>query len=207
MKFVSALGKMRQQVKELSYGDYKELSLTNRQYAFARSYQGSTVIVMVNNDDNACTMNVSANGEYTGALSGRKIKAEGCLSAEIAGNSGEIWIPATSGTVEVPKVEVPKVEMPKVEAPKAEEPKVEIPSVKVLNDSAAIEKTPSKEKKTEKKPLDLNKPYEEMSIEELQQVILNKLSSNGPLTDQMKKDVADNVYRDSLINWARSFQR
>ena len=64
---------------------------------------------------------------------------------------------------------------------------------------------PLEVKAEEKKPLDLNKPYEEMSIEELQQVILNKLSSNGPLTDQMKKDVAENVYRDSLLNWARSF--
>ena len=216
VKFISALGKIRQQVKELSYGDYKELSLTNRQYAFARSYQGSTVIVMVNNDDNACTMSASATGEYIGALSGRKIKAEGCLFAEIAGNSGEIWIPATSKDVQVPKVEMPKMEVPKEEEPKVEASKTEMKMVveskeessqdEVSKMETSKENEPSGEVKAEeKKPIDLNKPYEEMSIEELQQVILNKLSSNGPLTDQMKKDVAENVYRDSLLNWARSF--
>lgn len=207
VKFISALGKIRKQVKELSYGDYKELSLTNRQYAFARNYQGSSVIVMVNNDDNACTINVPANGEYTGALSGRKINAAGSLCAEIAGNSGEIWIPATSGQVEVPKVEIPSVEIPKseipnVEIPKADETKADETKAELMKNHATQEETRTEEKK----PLDLNKPLEEMSIEELQEVILGKLRNNGPLTDQMKKDVAENVYRDSLMNWVRSFR-
>lgn len=202
VKFISALGKIRKQVKELSYGDYKELSLTNRQYAFARNYQGSSVIVMVNNDDNACTINVPANGEYTGALSGRKINAAGSLCAEIAGNSGEIWIPATSGQVEVPEVEIPSVEIPKSEIPNVEIPKADETKAELMKNHATQEETRTEEKK----PLDLNKPLEEMSIEELQEVILGKLRNNGPLTDQMKKDVAENVYRDSLMNWARSFR-
>ena len=207
VKFVAALGKIRQQVKELSYGDYKELALTTRQYAFARTYQGLAVIVMVNNDDNACTINVPAHGEYTGALSGRKVSANGNLCVEIAGNFGEIWIPDTSANVEVPKVEIPKVETNRMEELKDEaklveaseaELKIEVASkVQMIVDENLAE--------VEQKPLDLNKPYEEMSIEELQEVILGKLRKNGPLTDQMKKDVAENVYRDSLLNWARSF--
>ncbi|MBQ8041584.1 MAG: alpha-amylase, partial [Lachnospiraceae bacterium] len=209
VKFISALGKIRKQVKELSYGDYKELLLTNRQYAFARNYQGSTVIVMVNNDDNACTINVPANGEYTGALSGRKVNAAGNLCAEIAGNSGEIWIPATSANIEVPRVEMPKVE---VEEPKIEQTPVETTKpVEETMTEIKVEVAPEvqkivEEKMAEKKSLDLNKPYEEMSIEELQEAILGKLRNNGPLTEQMKKDVAENVYRDSLLNWVRSFQ-
>lgn len=51
-----------------------------------------------------------------------------------------------------------------------------------------------------------NKPLEEMEIEELQQVILNKMAKNGPVTDDMKKTVYENVYKNSLINWARSFR-
>ena len=51
-----------------------------------------------------------------------------------------------------------------------------------------------------------DKPYEEMTVEELQQAVLQKLAKNGPVTEQMKKDVADNVYHDSLVNWVKSFR-
>lgn len=192
VKFISALGKIRQQVKELSYGDYKELSLTNRQYAFSRTYQGSSVIVMVNNDDNACTMNVPASGEYTGALLGKKITAAGSLVAEIGGNSGEIWVPATSGQIEVVPVEVPKMEVPKVEPMQGTSTQVEVDQVE--NAPVNVECV-----------LDLNKPYEEMSVEELHEVILGKMRKNGPVTEQMKRDVDNNTHHGSLITWARSF--
>ena len=49
------------------------------------------------------------------------------------------------------------------------------------------------------------KSYEEMSIEELQEAILERMRRNGPITDQMKKDVRENVYHNSLLNWIRSF--
>ena len=45
-----------------------------------------------------------------------------------------------------------------------------------------------------------------MSVSELQAEILAKLAANGPVTDRMRKDVADNVYRDSLLNWVKSFR-
>ena len=51
-----------------------------------------------------------------------------------------------------------------------------------------------------------NKPYEEMTVEELQAAVLERLAKNGPVTEQMKKDVAENVYHDSLVNWIKSFQ-
>ena len=52
---------------------------------------------------------------------------------------------------------------------------------------------------------DSNKSYEEMTVEELQAAILYRLSRNGPVTEQMKKDVYENVYHNSLINWIKSF--
>jgi hypothetical protein len=55
-------------------------------------------------------------------------------------------------------------------------------------------------------PLDLSKPYDQMSVEELQAAILQKLARNGPVTDQMRRDVAANVWRDSLLNWVKSFR-
>ena len=52
---------------------------------------------------------------------------------------------------------------------------------------------------------DKNKPYEEMTVKELQDAILEKMSRNGPVTEQMKKDVFDNVYHNSLVTWVKSF--
>ena len=31
------------------------------------------------------------------------------------------------------------------------------------------------------------------------------MEKNGPITDQMRRDVTENVYHDSLINWVKSF--
>ena len=212
VKFVTALGNIRQQVKELSYGDYKELMLTNRQYAYSRTYQGSSVIVMVNNDDNPYTISVPANGEYVGALSGRKVSARGNLSAEIAGNSGEIWVPETSAKLDIPVVEVPKVV--EVVKPVVAE-KVEPVIVSAVEEKLGVVDAEVIETKNEDveildkvgaaKTLNLNKPYEEMTIEELQEVIIGKMRKNGPVTDRMMKDVTDNTHHGSLVTWAKSF--
>lgn len=51
-----------------------------------------------------------------------------------------------------------------------------------------------------------DKSYEDMSIEELQSAILAKMKANGPLNERMIKDVTENIYRDSLLNWVKSFR-
>lgn len=51
-----------------------------------------------------------------------------------------------------------------------------------------------------------NKPLEEMNIDELHQVILDKMAKNGNVTEYMKKTVYDNNHKPSLINWAKSFR-
>ena len=53
--------------------------------------------------------------------------------------------------------------------------------------------------------VDLNKSPEDMTVDELQQAILAKMAGNGPVTDQMKKTVYDNIWHDSLVNWLKSF--
>ena len=50
-----------------------------------------------------------------------------------------------------------------------------------------------------------NIPYDLMTVEQLQAVILSKLAKNGPVTDQMRRDVAENIWHNSLVNWANSF--
>ena len=62
------------------------------------------------------------------------------------------------------------------------------------------------EEKPAMEPCAAQKPYEEMTVEELQGAILAKLAANGPLTDRMRREVAENVYRDSLLNWVKSFR-
>ncbi len=91
---VDKLAWLRQETPELSYGDYRELYLTNRQYAFSRSLNGRTVIVTVNNDDNDAVLTVDGAGaeEYIGALSGERVSTEGgTLTVRVPANGGEIW--------------------------------------------------------------------------------------------------------------------
>ena len=54
--------------------------------------------------------------------------------------------------------------------------------------------------------VDWSKSPEEMTVEELQAGILAKMANNGPVTDQMKKTVYDNIWHDSLVNWLKSFR-
>ena len=80
VKLISALGKIRSENSELSYGDYKELFLTNKQYAFSRNYNNHEIIIVVNNDINSCNIKVPApkDLEFIGLLSGqnKKINSE-----------------------------------------------------------------------------------------------------------------------------------
>ena len=77
-------------------------------------------------------------------------------------------------------------------------------------ETAATEEkaTEASEKSTAKEPVkfDPNKAPEDMAVKELQAAILAKMASNGPVTDQMKKTVDDNIWHDSLVNWLKSFR-
>ena len=102
-RLITALGKIRQQTRALSLGDYKELLLTNRQYAFSRDLNGTSVVVTVNNDENPAQIHVAAGngGAYVGALSGMKVPVEqGQINVTLQPNSGEIWIPEEGGAEE-----------------------------------------------------------------------------------------------------------
>ena len=71
-----------------------------------------------------------------------------------------------------------------------------------------IEKAKTESEMTEAKKVvvDWNKPYEKMSIEELQEAILEKMRKNGPVTEYMQGTVRDNTHQGSLITWVKSFQ-
>ena len=198
-KLIAALGKIRQNTPALMFGDYKELELQTTHFAYARILDGKSVITTVNNGDNDVSMNLEAgcSAEYVGALTGEKVAVNGGrIQVNVPANSGEIWIPsehcsesfAPIKTVEIEKAPetVNVVEEP-IEPPKQE-------SVKVQG-----------EKKAEKVIVDRNKSYEDMSVEELQEAILEKMRRNGPVTDYMIGTVRENTHHGSLVTWVRSF--
>ena len=201
-RLIAALGHLRQKTPALFDGDYRELLLTNRQYAFSRVKDGCSVIVAVNNDAAPADLRIPAEGQksFTGLLSGKKIAVtDSCLHCTIPGNSGEVWIPEGTDCPTAEKPILPAVgKQPEPAAEKKAEP------VKKKQPEPA-EKKPSKP--AEKAPawIPRDKSYEEMTVEELQSVILEKLAKNGPVTDRMRQDVAENIWHDSLVNWAKSF--
>ena len=178
LELVTALGGIHARESALWYGDYRELQLTTTKYAFARG----DLIVTVNNASEPASFDLNGDGAYVGALTGKRIEAAGGrLRIEIDGNSGEIWIPQREGRQSYRPIARRVEEAPRPEAAKASEMK--LPEAKLVD-----------------------KPYDQMSVEELQAAILAKLAANGPVTDRMRREVAENVYRDSLINWVRSFR-
>ena len=95
-QLIAKLGKIRQESKVLSYGEYRELLLTTRQYAFARTLDDKDVITAVNNDDSASTIWIPYQGsrtEFTGAITGECYPVEnGQISVTLDACGGEILI-------------------------------------------------------------------------------------------------------------------
>ena len=52
----------------------------------------------------------------------------------------------------------------------------------------------------------MSQDFENGKIAGLQEAILAIMEKNGPVTDQMRRDVEANVYHDSLIAWIKSFR-
>ena len=253
---IAALGKVRQNTPALNYGSYAELMLTNRQYAFARDLDGVRVIITVNNDDNAASMDLAAGNaaEYVGTLTGEKVSVEnGRIHVTVAGNSGNIWVPAGDMPEYKPvemNAKTPETTNTTVKADNADQTKEEAaaaatvaeqnttPTSQALKNAANTDSiketvattvgnsdctanvsekaadgttsntTTASEPASEKSQItvDWSKSPEDMTVEELQAGILAKMANNGPVTDQMKKTVYDNIWHDSLVNWLKSFR-
>ena len=94
-KLIAKLGRIHKKNKVFSYGDYKELFLRNRQYAFSRTNGDDLAIITVNSDDSDCEMTIPCGdaSKFKGALSNEKVNAHnGHITVNVKANSGEIWI-------------------------------------------------------------------------------------------------------------------
>ena len=141
------------------------------------AFMRGDLLVTVTNSDQEEFFDLELGGSYVGALHGREIFPDnGRLKFTLEGNSAEIWIPASEK---------------KQYQPIHYEPR-----------ETAKEKVPE-EMPQRAEP---GKDPEGMSVEELQAEVLARLAANGPVTDQMRREVKENVYRDSLLNWVKSFR-
>ncbi len=226
-RLIAALGKIHSDwMNELVYGDFRQLCLTNQQYSFARG----RLLVAVNNADGEAYISIDASeGAYIGLFSGKRYEnAGGRMNIRLDGCSGEIFVP-DDGTVSAKTVseeaakkpvseEAEAVKKPvSEEAEAAKKPvsqKEEGAKKKRACESAAVSVNAADFKSADSsaeqmKPEDVeipDIPYDLMTVEQLQAVILAKMAKNGPVTAQMRKDVTDNIWHNSLVNWANSFR-
>ncbi len=178
VKLISTLGEIHANyISELCYGEYRELKLTTEYYAFSRG----SLIIAVNNGDTDADFSVPASdGDYSGLLGGKRFHVlGGTLQLHIPACGGDILVPADNAFV---PASAPKIgEFRPAETAKEDKPGISPAEVRAV-------------------------PYEEMTVEELQAVILEKMAKNGPVTDRMRRDVESNIWLNSLINWAKSFR-
>ena len=195
-KLISALGKIRQNTPALCFGDYKELELQTTHFAYKRTLDGKSVIVTVNNSDNDVNMTLPCGNfkEYVGALSGERVSVtDGHIQVKALANYGEIWISEGQSVLNLEPIKTAEIK-------KAPEPVI-IAKTPKTTETAKVQE----EKKSEEIVVDWNKSYEEMSVEELQEAILEKMRKNGPVTDYMLGTVKENTHHGSLVTWVKSF--
>lgn len=77
-KWIQTLSAFRKKHPACVHGAYRELLLTNRQYAFSRSLDGQTVIAAANNDENSAELYIPVpeEGVYEDAVSGAAYRTE-----------------------------------------------------------------------------------------------------------------------------------
>ena len=216
---IAALGAIhRQWNRELVRGDYRQLFLTNQQFAFARG----RLIVAVNNSDGEAWLNLEAGAAaYVGLLSGRHLESSGGrLNLCLPGCSGDILAPAEE-QLEAPAygsflspAQTQPVPRPEDGGAASENPAAaaEAESGSVGNvpgetcpEPARAETGPAADAlPAESEIPDI--PYDLMTVEQLQAVILSKMAENGPVTERMRREVTENIWHNSLVNWANSFR-
>ena len=211
-RLIASLGDIRKNHKALSYGDYREVILTNRQYVYSRNLENEHIYIVLNNDDNACELSipVEGDGEFTGVLTGKVYKAcEGRINVNVPASLGDIIvIKEGNGRENKTAVAAPIEAAIQNDGCDTKTAAAALIEAAIQNDGCDTKTADDiSEQSTQNEVYRvINKPYEGMTIEELQEAILEKMSKNGPITQDMLRSVRENVYPDSLLNWVRSFR-
>ncbi len=227
-KLISRLCYARKISKAFAYGDYKQLMLTNRQYAFSRCYQNQNAVVAVNNDDSDYVMTLECGNctEYIGVISGEKVSVVNShITVNVRANSGDIWLPADCVNSDVETIiqdnavdfadndqqqlNVEKsIDNAVVENAPAENTVFEAESNSIADDNNISENNETAEiaDNTDNKSSDYNAGFEAGRIAGLQEAILSIMERNGYVTEQMRRDVYNQTHIPSLITWVKSFR-
>ena len=208
-RLIADLGRIHREWKQdLVHGDFRQLCLTNQQYAYARG----RLIVAVNNSDGEAWINTEASAPaYIGLLSGRRVESGGGrLNVCLPGCGGDIFAP-DDGSAEAVVPEAPRAACVPPKPEKNEPPKA--PQKETIREKKPAPSGPAEARPeptgAESEPERAEIPdisYDLMTVEQLQAVILAKMAKNGPVTEQMRRDVIENVWHNSLVNWANSFR-
>ncbi|MCL1880669.1 MAG: alpha-amylase family glycosyl hydrolase [Oscillospiraceae bacterium] len=70
---ISKLTQVHANTEAIHLGDYRQLFLTNRQFAFARSKDGKVAITLLNADSNPFSFDISIKGTFVDAISGSEV--------------------------------------------------------------------------------------------------------------------------------------
>ena len=197
-RLIVRLGIIYSLYKELVWGDYRELFLSTGQFAFARG----NLIAAVNNAAQQANLRVAASGgEYVGLISGQHVQPkDGFMNLCLNPDGGDIFAPVDEryqvflnrlGGKEIPCQPVPSGHADTADS-LAEQSVPPVKSEDPSGHAISIPEIP-------------DIPYEQMSIEQLQAVILAKMEKNGNVTERMRRDVTENIWHDSLVTWAKSF--
>ncbi len=93
-ELICKLGEIKKANNDCLTGKYRELMLTNRQYAFMRYNENAGVVVIVNNDENSAQVNVRINAPFgvnnaTDLFTGENVDVnDNCINMELSGCSG-----------------------------------------------------------------------------------------------------------------------
>jgi hypothetical protein len=193
------------------------------QYAFSRNYNGECVVVTVNNDESDYVMTLPVSGDakmYVGALSGHHVDVvNGNICVNVKANKGDVWVPVHDGDADIKPVETVTVEtVPVVDKAITIDTASGLVTETVVTEDIKVADTPATapaateastvEEKKDEPATDLayDEAFNKGKIAGLQEAIIAIMEKNGNVTDQMRRDVYDNVYHDSLITWIKSFR-
>ncbi len=88
-EFIGKLSRIKTESKALRDGDFKNLTLRNKQWIFVRQCPAQTVIVAVNAEENPCQMECAYHGPTTELLTGEKTSLNGTV--ELKGYEVKIY--------------------------------------------------------------------------------------------------------------------
>lgn len=194
----SLLGNLRKNNSILSYGSYYQVELQTGFYSYVRELDGNKILVCLSNQDTDHTFFFNDDKTYVSIFTGKEYSNNnGSIAVNLEANSAEVLVPKG---LDFKKVKIKK------EVKKEEKKEVKVETKKEVKTEVKKEEVREVKELKKKFNSNINKSYDEMSVEELQDTILSKMEKNGtPMTDQIIKSVRDNTHLGSLQNWVKSF--